>query len=205
MTDRKTLDVYAGQAGRYAQKFATDTDKPKPTFDKFIRYIPEGGHVLDWGCGPGHWAARFAKAGFTVEATDASPEMAALARDKFGVEVRIEPFAALSAENQFDAIWAHFSLLHAPRADFPGHLDQIARALKPEGHVLLGLKLGSGEQRDKLGRFYSFYEETELRSLLADAGLKILHSHTGSEVGLSGEVSSFIIIIAQAVAEGDTL
>lgn len=198
MSDAETLAAYALAAERYAEAFARGEGGKTPSFDQFLPYLPAGGRVLDWGCGPGHWAARFQAAGFDVEATDASPEMAKLAKYRFGIDVRVEPFAALNAQALYDGIWAHFSLLHAPRNAFPGHLAQIARALKPRGHTLLGLKLGKGEKRDDLGRFYTFYRQEELQQMLTEAGLTLVTSRTGSEAGLTGEVSPFVILVAHA-------
>ena len=144
MTDTQTLDVYADRAKDYADRFAADGASETEEFIAFTNALPPSGRVLDWGCGPGHWSAQFQRAGFDADATDASPEMAAVARERFGINVRVEPFDALDSRGQYHGIWAHFSLLHAPRADFASHLGRAMRALKPGGHLLLGLKLGDG-------------------------------------------------------------
>ena len=96
----------------------------------------------------------------------------------------------------YDGVWASFSLLHAPKADFPHHLAAIHTALRPSGTLYLGLKLGAGEHRDTLGRFYAYYEEPELRDLLAQAGFADISSTSGEGAGLAGTVDCFILLTA---------
>ena len=72
-------------------------------------------------------------------------------------------FSDLREQGVYDGVWANFSFLHEPRSEFPGHLSRIAAALKPEGILHLAMKTGSGESRDQLGRYYTFYSADELR------------------------------------------
>ena len=122
--------------------------------------------------------------------------MRALARASHGVDARQGHFDDLDAHARYDGIWASFSLLHAPRADMPRHLAAIARALKPGGLLGLSLKEGTGEGRDRLGRFYTFYTEDDLRALLADVGLTIRDVTRGEGRGLDGSASTWISVLA---------
>lgn len=196
MSDKETLAVYGAKAADYAQ-MVTSEGKPR-ALPPFTAALPPGGHVLDWGCGAGTAAAAMRDAGFQVTATDASPEFAALVEETYGIPVRIEGFDALAEEAAFDGVWASFSLLHARKADFPGHLVQAHRALKPGGQLYLGMKLGEGEARDGIGRFYAYYSEAELEDHLRDAGFTITSRRTGEEVGLDGQMWPFIVIYAHA-------
>ena len=197
MTDRETMEVYATAAEEYAAKFAdTNGENQDDDFDAFLSSIPGDGRVLDLGCGPGHWAARIRDTGRTVDAMDASPEMAQLAKDKFDLVVQTTPFEDLTAQNRYDGIWANFSLLHAPRADFPNHLARIHRALRPGGCLSIGMKIGTGEHRDHLGRFYAYYGEQELRDLLTDAGFTVTRSRLGNGKGLAGSDDTFVVMTA---------
>ncbi|CUI00404.1 class I SAM-dependent DNA methyltransferase [Leisingera aquaemixtae] len=199
MSDRQTLDVYAAAARAYADGFARPDDRfHDPDFAAFIARLPAGARILDLGCGPGHWAARFKEMGFTVSAMDASPEMAELAKSGFGIEVEVATFEAVRGKGPFDGIWANFSLLHAPRADLPGHLAQVHRALNPGGIFHIGMKLGDGEGRDKLGRFYAYYSEDELKNLLQDAGFTVTRTRRGNGQGLAGGVETYVILTAHA-------
>lgn len=196
MTDKQTLDVYAARADDYAKLVAKDgTPRALPPFTDAL---PPGGTVLDWGCGAGSAAAAMRDLGFTVTATDASPEFAALVERTYGIKVRVETFDDLDAENAFDGIWASFSLLHAPKAKMARHLASAYRALKPGGQFYLGMKLGDGEARDTIGRFYAYYTEAELEGLLADAGFTITHRRHGEEPGLDGQMWPFLLIYAHA-------
>ena len=193
MSDDRTLAVYAKRARDYAN---LQPDAPFETLSAFIARLPEGARVLDLGCGPGHDSGHMAKAGLAVEALDASPEMVALARASHGVDAWQGRFDDLDAHARYDGIWASFSLLHAPRADMPRHLAAIARALKPGGLLGLSLKEGTGEGRDRLGRFYTFYTEDDLRALLADVGLTIRDVTRGEGRGLDGSASTWISVLA---------
>ena len=194
--DSETLKVYARQAADYAEMVkALEND---PSLTAFITAMPEGGHVLDLGCGPGWAAARMAREGLTVTATDAVPEMVDMAGVHPGVTARQATFDDITGPAIYDGIWANFSLLHAPRADLPRHIGALARALKPGGVLHVGMKTGTGEHRDSLGRLYTYVTEDELRGLLSDAGLSPGPARTGADKGLDGTVAPWITLSAHA-------
>lgn len=166
--DDKTLKFYDGEAPVYAPWSAPET--PYPWLEKFISLTPAGGRMLDFGCGGGWGAARMVETGRIADAMDGSAELVAQARERYGLDARVGRFEDLNAHQLYDGVWAHFSLLHAAKADMPGHLARIYAALKPGGRLYVGLKAGTGEKRDNLGRFYAYYEQAELNDRLAEAG-----------------------------------
>lgn len=199
MSDDRTIGVYDDQAAEYAQRFAGGMDAGEEAdFLAMTARLPENGTLLDLGCGPGQWAARFRDAGYRVAALDASQEMADMARDTHGIDVIVAGFHALDAEAVFDGIWAYFSLLHVPRAELPVHLSAVHRALIPGGTLCLAMKLGEGEGRDGLGRFYAYHSEEELRGHLETAGFTVLGSRRGKGKGLAGTDEEFIVLTAHA-------
>ena len=195
MSDPETIKVYAAQADKYAA--ITDDDKVNDAIlNSFISDLPANGHVLDLGCGPGVSAGILAKAGFKVTATDAVPEMIALASKHVGVEAKCATFDDIDGTNIYDGIWANFSLLHAPKADMPRHLAAVSKALKPQGQFHIGMKEGTGEKRDSIGRQYSYYSLEELSALLEDAGLKVTKHSKGRAIGLDGTIAPWICVRA---------
>jgi SAM-dependent methyltransferase len=195
MADRQTLDVYAERASEYSGRFSEA--KSGRALSAFIDALPDGARVLDLGCGPGTALAHMARAGLAAEGLDASPEFAALARKTSGAPIRVGTFEDLDAVGIFDGLYANFSLLHAPKADMPAHLTRIAKALKAGGLLHIGLKTGTGETRDGLGRFYAYYEDGEITALLEEAGFVVISRLTGSDEGLDGTVAPWIILHAR--------
>ena len=193
MTDSETLGVYDAQADDYV-KMMTDEAAKDTRIVEFIAACPDGGDVLDLGCGPGNHAALMAEAGLKVTALDGSAEMARRAGDIPGVDARHGYFEDVTEEDAYDGIWASFSLLHAPRADFPAHLARLRRALRPGGVFFIGMKTGTGEGRDGLGRFYVYYSKEELESALGAAGFAPQRHWTGYGKGLSGQYDGWIVI-----------
>lgn len=197
MTDPKTLAIYAEKAGEYAE--LTDAiNTEDPMLAAFIAAVPAGGAVLDLGCGPGASAAVMARAGLKVTATDAVPEMVAMAKAHPGVSATVATFDDISGTDVFDGIWASFSLLHAPREAMPRHLQALAQALKPGGVLYIAVKTGTGSHRDSLGRLYTYYTDAELTGLLADVGLNVTSRKTGTTPGLSGEEAPWIAMMTHA-------
>lgn len=195
MSDRRTLDIYAERASDYADRF--DAKRPGTHLAGFIGAVPRGGRVLDLGCGTGRSAAFMYEAGLTVDAWDASPQMAAVGKARHGVEITVATFDDLDASSFYDGVFANFSLLHAPKREMPEILGRIGRALKPNGLFHIGLKTGTGEARDSLGRFYAYYQPDEIEELLTEAGFDIETRDTGAETGLDGKVAPWVILTAR--------
>lgn len=192
--DIPTLDAYAANAERYDRLAASDA--ATRALDAFLTRLPTGARILDLGCGPGRHAMRMKSQGFDVVAWDACAEFVetALAR---GLNAKLRKFSDLDARNAYDAVWANFSLLHAPKAEFKAHLSAIAEALTPRGFLYLGLKSGEGEGRDALGRFYAYYAQDELEEMLKIAGFRVLQVATGKSVGLSGDEAPYLLVTAR--------
>lgn len=194
MSDKETISVYDAQARDYAK--LTESDARDAQLDGFIALLPQGGTVLDLGCGPGHCAAVMAEAGLQVTATDASGEMVALAAAHPGVTALQAGFDDISGEDVYDGIWANFSLLHAPREKMPDYLAALAQALKPGGIFHIGMKSGTGSARDAIGRLYTYYRRDELEQLLQNAGLTVTAVKTGTAMGLDGTMAKWITLTA---------
>lgn len=193
--DRETLSVYDAKAGDYAKLVTSTTDTPQLT--AFLDAISPNGRVLDLGCGPGNSAARLAQAGLTVDATDASAEMVALASRQPGVTAWLASFDEIEGTDIYDGIWANFSLLHAERHDMPRYLQALRQALKPGGVFHIGMKTGDGAERDGIGRYYTYYTADELDGLLRAAGFEPFFSRTGVEEGLAGTMDPWITLLCR--------
>lgn len=103
----------------------------------------EGKRVLDLGCGAGHAAVAFARAGAKVIAVDPSPEQVeATRRAAEEADVRIEVQQAELAELAFvrgevDAVYAAYSLAEA--VDLDRVFRQVHRVLRPEAPLVFSL------------------------------------------------------------------
>jgi len=152
-TDPGTIAFYQARAPHYVLTFG---QRHSFQLDAFLDRLPQGGRVLELGCGGGQDAARIAARGFVIDATDAAPAMVAKANERWDVGARVMAFDELGAEAAYAGVWAHASLLHCPRAALPDVLARIHRALRPGGWHFASYKLGEAEGRDDLGRFYNF-------------------------------------------------
>lgn len=193
--DARTIAVYDARAGDYDDRFRQV--RPDRHLQAFIDALPQGARVLDLGCGPATASAFLRDAGHDPDPVDASPAMVALAKERHAIGARLANFDQIDAVAEYHGVWANFSLLHAPRADLPRHLAALHRALKPGGLLHLGMKTGSGEGPDALGRFYCYHTVGALRGLLADAGFIVLTETEGAEKGLAGTLDPFVILLAR--------
>ncbi|MEH6645205.1 class I SAM-dependent methyltransferase [Sulfitobacter sp.] len=195
MSDPETLSVYAEQSAHYAS--LTDTVLAKdPLLADFITSLPKGGRALDLDCGPGAAAAVMARAGLKVHATDAVPEMIALASQHSLVHAEVKTFEQIDGTDLYDGVWANFSLLHADRDALPVILTALHTTIKANGRFHIAMKLGSETERDAIGRQYTYVTEAELRGLLSDAGFTVIKKHIGCDMGLDGTHADWIALAA---------
>ncbi len=194
MADKQTLNVYDDNVDKYRQ--LVDKLPELESITQFTRQLNPGALILDLGCGIGNAAARMRERGFNLECIDGSPEMVKAANDTFSLNAKTAFFSDLDTIAHYDGIWANFSLLHTPKADFPANLQAINTALKPGGYFFISLKTGEGENRDVLGRFYAYYKEDELKNLLLQTGFKPGHTKRGKLRGMAGDLEDWFSVIS---------
>ncbi|WP_404364867.1 class I SAM-dependent methyltransferase [Marinobacter sp.] len=115
-----------------------------PLYEAFLPLVPDGGSILDAGCGSGRDALAFKSRGYSVTAFDASGPLCKLAEGHLGQEVKLLQFSEVSWEEQFDAVWACASLLHVPLDELPGVFSKLMATLKRGGVMYCSFKVGDG-------------------------------------------------------------
>jgi ubiquinone/menaquinone biosynthesis C-methylase UbiE len=163
---------YAAQAGR--------NDALAESRRRFAARLAVGARVLDVGCGPAHDTAGLRDLGLRAIGFDRSRGMLALARSHqlpllLG-DMRQLPLRA----GALDGLWVCASFLHIPKPDAPVVLRELRRVLQPGGVLFISIKRGQGQRWIAHGsggqRFFVFYQEDELDTLLTAAGFTVRES-----------------------------
>ena len=158
----------------HAEAFVRDTANADMSEcrERFLHCLKPGQKILDAGCGSGRDAAAFLKAGYDVDAFDASAAICKIASKKTGINVRQQHFEDLEGDSQYDGIWACASLIHVRPENLPDVLNRLRKLLKPNGFLYVSFKYGTGE-REKDGRYFLDLTEEACRNFLAEAGFSI--------------------------------
>ncbi len=192
--DPATLAFYQSEAPRYTLAFG---QAPSRHLETFLDRLQPGARILELGCGGGRDSARIVERGFDLDATDGVEAMVRKANERFDVGARQMRFDELTADTEYDAVWAHACLLHVARDDLPSVLGSIHRALRPEGWHFANFKLGDGEGRCKLGRLHNFPTRAWIEGCYREAEFSIDESDVYSGKGADGTMREWIGLTAR--------
>jgi SAM-dependent methyltransferase len=195
--DETTLQFYRSNA----QSYADWAKAPSTRLRGFLALLPPGAAILELGCGAGNHSAVMLAEGFSVRATDGSPEMAEIASRRLGHPVEAMRFDELDAHDAYDGVWASACLLHVPRDELAGILGRIHRALKPSGVFYASYKMGEDDGRDSLGRYYSYVSPDWLEATYVSAGPWITLSSDTSVIQSFDETAANMLHLVVRKAE----
>ena len=195
--DQETIDIYNKYISDYEELISKDFKDTN--LDIFMEMIGGDGKVLDLGCGTGSASLELLRKGFSVFPVDASFEMIKVAESLLNIKARNVSFDEIREHNFYHAIWANFSLLHITKKQFSDILKNLFFTLKDDGILFFSLKRGAGESRDKLGRFYSYYEKDEVEKYLEKANFQTKTYTQGFSLGLAGYKEEWMGFFCQKI------
>jgi SAM-dependent methyltransferase len=190
---------YDSIAGRYAEAIRAGRG-PETYFSRFLarvlELIPEGGAVLDLGCGAGLVTAELTTRA-RVAGVDISAGQLELARRNAPAArfVRADMVDLAFAPGSFDAVVAFWTLIHVPREVHASLFARVHGWLKPGG--LFAGTLGSGDNpADHVPDFHgapmywSHFDAENNRRLLREAGFDVLQA---DEIEDEGETPLWVV------------
>ncbi len=180
-------DFYDTHSGEYHERtFHID---PGDFLTPLMTRLSPGALVLDVGCSSGRDLCWFKKRGFKVMGFEGSPRLAELARKNAECTVIEDDFTSFDFSGlRADAILLIAALVHLPQGGLSCVLENISRALKRGGHILLTMKEGVGEVTDEEKRTFYLWHDEELSPIFERLGFSIRDfSRRESKLG-TGEV-----------------
>lgn len=148
--------------------------------EKFLKFIPEKGHILDAGCGSGRDTLMFKSKGFNVTSIDGSIEMCKIASEYAKTDVLHMQFQEIEFKSVFDGIWASASLLHVPSDEIEMVLAKLKDSLKDSGVFYASFKYGDFEGM-RNGRFFNDLTEETATELFKKADFKVIETWITSD------------------------
>ena len=163
--DNNTISFY----NTHAENFVRHTVNVEFTGvqDRFLKYIPDHGIILDFGCGSGRDTKYFLDKGYTVTAVDGSEELCRLAEEHTGIKVKCMLFNELDETAAYDGIWACSSILHLPRTDLKNVFYRMIKAVKPGGYIYTSFKYGTFEG-ERNGRYFTDFTAETFKDFITD-------------------------------------
>lgn len=158
-----TIEYY----NQYADEYVDDTlyADMSDARNKFLSYVPEGGTILDFGCGSGRDSKAFLNVGYQVVPLDGSPALCDSAQQLLDQPIVCCNFQDYLATTHFDGIWACASLLHLKEDELSPVLAQLIKSLKLGAPLYMSFKYGdySGERN---GRWFTDMTEERMQELM---------------------------------------
>lgn len=159
-----TLDYYNKNSEEYFNS-TLNVDMTN-TYKEFLKLVPEGGKILDLGCGSGRDSMNFIKLGYEVIAVDGAKKLAKRASVLLGKEVIVSTFEELELKEKFHGIWACASLLHIKREDLKTVLNNLYNNLEDNGVFYMSFKYGEKEYVDDKNRYFNCFTDESIISFI---------------------------------------
>jgi SAM-dependent methyltransferase len=175
---RIVAEGYDRVADEYFEQFGRSSVRDTKLAE-LVANCPQGGSVLDLGCGAGKPVARrLLERGFRVTGVDSSLGQIERARRNFPDAdfIHADMTSVEFPAGVFDAVCAFYSITHVPRNEHAVLIRRIATWLRPNG--LLVASFGSSES-DWLGEwlgipmFFSHHDPAEATRIMNEAGFHL--------------------------------
>lgn len=149
-------------------------------YEKFLKYLPAKGKILDIGFGSGRDMIYFKSLGYNVEGIDTSLEFVKNIKNR-GFDVSLMSVTKLNFKNTYDGLWACASLLHIKREELEETILRCINALKDNGILYCSFKYGNKEI-EKDNRYFNYINEEIINDIANKNDLNIIDLYQSNDV-----------------------
>lgn len=164
MKMNNTIEYYNRNANEYFE--STSQVNLEELYDRFLRYIPAGGSIMDLGCGSGRDVKWFRDHGYDAYGVDASEKLVSIACKRLQIPIELGTIEEWFAEEPVDGIWCCASIMHLDEEDVEQFFSNLKYNLKPGGILFMSVKSGIETGNDRYGRYLRDFEESDIHELL---------------------------------------
>lgn len=194
----KTIDYYENNADTFVT--GTIDVKLAEIQNRFLTFLPEGGTILDFGCGSGRDTKYFHDRGYAVDPIDGSEKLCAIASKNTGIHVRHMLFSELDENSRYDGIWACASILHLPKEELKPVMGKMVKALKPDGCMYTSFKYGEFEGY-RNGRYFTDFTENTFSDFITDfSDVRIIDKWLSHDTRPGREDEKWLNLILQKIS-----
>jgi len=172
------VGLYEDHAAAWDRQRGRDLHE-RPWLERFAARLPEGGRVLDIGCGMGEPIARWLIGrGFEVTGVDSSPSLIALCRERFPKALwHVADMRSLALGESYDGLIAWHSLFHLPQHEQRPLFARFAAHSRPDAALMFTSGPEAGErigewQGEPL--YHASLAPDDYRRLLGEAGFEVV-------------------------------
>ncbi|UFU06518.1 class I SAM-dependent methyltransferase [Ruania halotolerans] len=142
----RVVHAYGARVAEYVEKVGSIEAVHPEDFDLVLSWARGlRGPVIDVGCGPGQWTDALHRSGVEIEGVDPTLEFLDSARTHFpDVGFRLGRAEDLGVpDGSLAGALTWYSLIHTEPERIDASLESLARALRPEGGLLIGFFAGA--------------------------------------------------------------
>lgn len=176
-----TQSTYDAIAPHFAEANRQMPDMVRDDLQSFVSCVSSDDLCLDLGCGTGRDMAWLENQKLRMVGADFSMGMLAEARKAVtGPLMQMDMRSLAFADSTFDGIWCNAALLHLPKLEAAGSLQEMYRILRSSAILDLAVQEGDGEILEinpytTVGeRLFARYSIDEMTTMLMTAGFSIL-------------------------------
>lgn len=149
-------------------------------YEKFLKYLPAKGKILDIGFGSGRDIIYFKSLGYNVEGIDTSFEFVKNMKNR-EFDVSLMSVTKLNFKNTYDGLWACASLLHIKREELEETILRCINSLKDNGILYCSFKYGNKEI-EKDNRYFNYINEEIINDIANKNDLNIIDLYQSNDV-----------------------
>lgn len=163
-----TIDYYNRNADEYfAHTAEVSFDE---IYSRFLKYIPDGGRIMDLGCGSGRDVKWFCNHGYEAYGLDASRELVSKASDEYDIPIITGLIEEWTTSTPFDGVWCCASLMHLEDSALEQFFENLKYNLKQGGVLFMSVKSGIETGLDEQSRFLRDFTEEDVHEIITRHG-----------------------------------